>query len=745
MNGQASALRVTIPRRENRISGDEHRTALIPGSLLLLGFWGTVTAQLSLGQPWPFFACAFLCFALALAVDWEKLWQVRTVIGALLVLCTLCVLFWEPLGRSAAGLWQCIGTWYLKRTGVYSPGYANASSPVVALLLCAGVSGVCAGWSLRQKVPVQGILSIVILLFWTVAWERFDWWMGLFLIGTVLSFPLYSGANGRKMLFAGLSVLLVGSLTLGTLTLTDSLNLSSGLKKQAEKAVHRLLWEQGENPLPEGDLSDLGAFRPTDGSALDITMENWTVLYLRGFTAGNYTGSSWERTDGETLTEKADSLYALQENCFFPATQFGTAMEAVQNTPENSFYVQSVGACGQTAYVPYGVSGLETGVLRSADLTGEGQRTSTAQAYSAELFDVSNAYLLQEQVAESTDIYREQEAFYRQWVYEQYLSVPEDVRALLSTKIDTAGLTTTVQATREITRYLQENITYNELTVTLSGTQDFATYVLNVSRCGYSVHYATLAALMLRCCGIPARYVEGYTVTPTQAESMAEGETLHLTQKNAHAWAEFYLDGVGWIPFDPTPGYSDHLKYILPESGLPTQQEGNRADTTPPTQEQTPEQTPDVQPEPPLSSRFVYLRQALFAVFLLLFILLALFAVRTVILRRKLRKKLQSFSHMEPRKACAGILCYVRFLSGTAGKNQMPSVIAGQISAFLKAEIPAQEIETLMQRVWFSPHPITEEERACALCWMEKTQSVWKNTTGRMNRLKMRFWTCQVL
>lgn len=741
MNGQASALRVTDARSNNQICGSPRWRALIPGSFLLLGFWGTVTAQLGLGQPWIFFVCGVLCLTVALAVRWEKLWHGCTALGALLALCLLCVLFREPLGRSAAGLWQCVGTWYLRRTGIYSPGYADAADPTAALMLCAGGSGLCAGWSLRKTAPVQGFLSVALLLLLTVILESFDWWMGLFLVGTLLWFAQYAGGSWKKMLFATLSVLLVCSLTVGALTGAD---ISGGLKKQAEKLCHRLLWEKAENPLPEGDLNDLGAFRPTDGSALDITMENWTVLYLRGFTAGNYTGSGWERTDGEALIEAADSLYALQENCFFPATQLGAAMEAVQSTPENSIHVQSVGACGQTAYVPYGVSGLETGVLRSADLIGEGQRTSTAQAYSAELFDVCNAYLLQEQVAESTDSYREQETFYRQWVYEQYLSVPEAVRTLLSTKIDTAGLTTTVQATREITRYLQENITYNELAVTLSGTQDFATYVLNVSRCGYSVHYATLATLMLRCCGIPARYVEGYTVTPTQAESMAEGETLHLTQKNAHAWAEYYLDGVGWIPFDPTPGYSDNLKYALPESGLPTQQEGNRADTTPPTQEQTPEQTPEVQPEPPLSGRFVYLRQAVLAVFLLLIVLLALLAGRTLLLRKKLQRKLQSFSQIEPRKACAGVVCHIRLLSGTAGKDQMPSVLAWQISLFLKEEIPAQEIETLIQQVWFSSHPVTEEQRLRALQWMDEAQSAWEQTTGWMTKLKMRFWTCQI-
>ena len=86
---------------------------------------------------------------------------------------------------------------------------------------------------------------------------------------------------------------------------------------------------------------------------------------------------------------------------------------------------------------------------------------------------------------------------------------------------------------------------------------------------GYSVHYATLTTLLLRCCGIPARYVEGYVVTRQQAEALSDGAQLTLTQRAAHAWAEYYLDGVGWIPFDTVPGYEENISYQLPEDGDP--------------------------------------------------------------------------------------------------------------------------------------------------------------------------------
>ena len=58
---------------------------------------------------------------------------------------------------------------------------------------------------------------------------------------------------------------------------------------------------------------------------------------------------------------------------------------------------------------------------------------------------------------------------------------------------------------------------------------------------------------MLRSCGIPARYAEGYIITPEAAES--SGGSPVLTGQSAHAWAEYYEDGVGWIPFETAPPF----------------------------------------------------------------------------------------------------------------------------------------------------------------------------------------------
>ena len=66
--------------------------------------------------------------------------------------------------------------------------------------------------------------------------------------------------------------------------------------------------------------------------------------------------------------------------------------------------------------------------------------------------------------------------------------------------------------------------------------------------------YASATVQALRAHGIPTRYAEGYYLPIAKTQSSADG-TAALTGQDAHAWAEAYFDGIGWLPVDATPGY----------------------------------------------------------------------------------------------------------------------------------------------------------------------------------------------
>ena len=85
---------------------------------------------------------------------------------------------------------------------------------------------------------------------------------------------------------------------------------------------------------------------------------------------------------------------------------------------------------------------------------------------------------------------------------------------------------------------------------------------------------------MFRYYGIPARYVEGFLVTKQDAQVLSAGQTLSLTGAAAHAWVEYYQDGVGWLPFEVTPPYfsaMEQAERYQDISGLIGQQPHDRA------------------------------------------------------------------------------------------------------------------------------------------------------------------------
>ena len=68
---------------------------------------------------------------------------------------------------------------------------------------------------------------------------------------------------------------------------------------------------------------------------------------------------------------------------------------------------------------------------------------------------------------------------------------------------------------------------------------------------GFCQQYATTMVMMLRSLHVPSRYVEGYL--PGQPDEDGSGSYV-IDRSAAHAWVEVWFEGVGWVPFDPTPG-----------------------------------------------------------------------------------------------------------------------------------------------------------------------------------------------
>ncbi len=108
------------------------------------------------------------------------------------------------------------------------------------------------------------------------------------------------------------------------------------------------------------------------------------------------------------------------------------------------------------------------------------------------------------------------------------------------------GQATTYDIVKRIETHLQRNYDYSER----PPSQEYPlSAFLFEDRRGYCQQFSGAMALMLRMNGIPTRVAAGFTPGSYNRET---GE-YRVRDLDAHSWVEVYFEGLGWVPFDPTP------------------------------------------------------------------------------------------------------------------------------------------------------------------------------------------------
>ena len=103
-----------------------------------------------------------------------------------------------------------------------------------------------------------------------------------------------------------------------------------------------------------------------------------------------------------------------------------------------------------------------------------------------------------------------------------------------------------------LTNYLQTNFRYSLQLGHVPAGRDPVDWFLFDVKIGYCEQFATAETLMLRSLGIPARLATGYSTgsyDPVLDQSV-------VRERDAHAWVEVWFPNHGWVPVDPSPGYS---------------------------------------------------------------------------------------------------------------------------------------------------------------------------------------------
>ena len=149
--------------------------------------------------------------------------------------------------------------------------------------------------------------------------------------------------------------------------------------------------------------------------------------------------------------------------------------------------------------------------------------------------------------------------------YEKYTKLPKNIPRRVKELAEeiTAGKTNWFDKARAVERYFgNSDYTYDQKNVAVPGkNDDYVDQFLFETKRGYCDNFSTSMAVLLRSIGIPTRWIKGYTGGAFQRYSTSDlKEFYEVTNNNAHSWVEVFFPNQGWVPFEPTKGFTNEIQ-----------------------------------------------------------------------------------------------------------------------------------------------------------------------------------------
>ncbi len=334
---------------------------------------------------------------------------------------------------------------------------------------------------------------------------------------------------------------------------------------------------------------------------------------------------------------------------------------------------------------------------------------------------------------------------YWEFIYQAYTSVPQELSNLLP-KLQSYDSQHYIDNMDEIINEVRE-ITSSRADYTLKPgktpkDKDLVEYFLFENRKGYCVHFATAATMILRANGIPARYVEGYTVTQNDYDEAAKNksDTVQIRDTNAHAWVEVYQPRLGWIPYEVTPGYSEqsvpkqNYKNTGKESSPQEMDELESASSKTTSSEETSSTVVSKPSEVQTSSQVVNknpgtLNYKMYAIKAIIYLtVFFIIIVATLLLRRYiiLRKRKKEFEQNSINISTISMYQYICELLNYLGydkskySNLQGFAIAVENKCYFIDDNTLLQVTNIAHKARFSQHTITLEEQNAVLSFALK-------------------------
>ena len=548
------------------------------------------------------------------------------------------------------------------------------------------------------------------------------------------------------------SFLLVGVIVAGIAAISLQTGTMQALSQNAKDTLHHWRYEKAEELLPEGDLSEPVVKTESTDTILSVTADTAQTLYLRGFVGDSYENGVWSALDAKTAAEGKDLFYWLHQSGFYPQSQLASAARLMGNYQSGSVSVQNLTGCSLYRYEPCTIlperaglakNRIQPSAVETSGLRGERgysyETVSDAQTLLPELLD-----FLQNDTSDGVKSYLQMESAYREFVYSYALSVPAEFRAQLGAVLDQCC--ESYGPENSLTKEQAQTAALAFLELCFDGSGNIALPLTDTVD-GTTYQYATVAALALRYYGIPARYVEGYTV------KAAENEPTSVDASAAGAWVEVYQDGIGWLPLALTPGLED-LSAEQTESGIkpvgagkegtgdgPRVTEGQELEQDDAEPDNSEDNTPDGGQRTGLLHKPAF--WTILVAALLLLLLAAVFIRHAVILK----KRNEAFTQEDQSAAaaclftdCAALLAAMGLKRGTGSMLELCGDMKERFGE--EATSRLRDMTMLNARALFSAKALTNEERTSMEQFHASVLDLLKTHTNWPRKLRLKWLDC---
>lgn len=276
------------------------------------------------------------------------------------------------------------------------------------------------------------------------------------------------------------------------------------------------------------DTVDLGALGPVKGDSTIVMRAEFPggrpsgTVYFKGATLENYDGRSWSSDRGRSFIKRAGTEGFVIGPGQGRATEIAVLLEPLDT--EVLFTVPNV----------YRLEGSFSSVWTNSS----GVIRLTSLPFSRVDYRIW------------TDLSRvnNDEPAPEVPINTRFLDSSPEGQRIREFAADIAKGQSALEKARSIEEHLKANYRYTLSPRKKGGSGPLEDFLF-FSKEGYCEQFATSMAMLLRAADIPARLVTGFL----EGEWNGLGNYFIVRQQDAHSWVEAYIEGTGWVRFDPTP------------------------------------------------------------------------------------------------------------------------------------------------------------------------------------------------